>query len=265
MISIRRQCELLGVPRNRYYYNAKEETPENLDLMRRIDELLLKDPTMGARKLARQLSRALQRQINRKRVSRLMAIMGVRVVYPRKRTTIPKKGDYIYPYLLEGLDINRPNQVWCTDITYIPMARGFMYLTVVLDWHSRRVLSWKVSNSMDTSLCTEALKEAIRKTGTTPEIMNSDQGCQYTSEDWRKLLKHHGIKISMDGKGRWIDNVRIERFWRSLKYEDIYLHAYQNGEELRQGLEAYMKRYNEERLHQSLDYMTPDEVYRKVA
>jgi putative transposase len=265
MISIRRQCDLLGVPRSRYYYNSKEETAENLELMRRIDELLLKDPTMGARKLAHQLRRERKKKINRKRVSRLMGMMGVRAVYPRKRTTIPKKGDHIYPYLLKELDINRPNQVWCTDITYIPMARGFMYLTVIMDWYSRRVLSWRVSNSMDASLCIEAMKDAIRSTGVTPEIMNTDQGCQYTSEDWVQLLKKHEVKISMDGKGRWVDNVMIERFWRSLKYEDIYLHAYQDGRQLRAGLEHYMNRYNSERLHQTLDYMTPDEVYKKVA
>jgi putative transposase len=263
MISIRRQCDLLGVARSRYYYNSKEETAENLEMMRRIDELLLRDPTMGARKLAKQLSREQGRRINRKRVSRLMAMMGACAVYPRKRTTIPKKGDYIYPYLLKGLDINRPNQVWCTDITYIPMARGFMYLSVVMDWYSRRVLSWKVSNSMDASLCMDTVKEAIRQTGVTPEIMNSDQGCQYTSEEWGRLMKQHGIRISMDGKGRWIDNVVIERFWWSLKYEDIYLHAYRDGPRLRQGLKAYMHRYNYERLHQTLDYMTPDEVYKK--
>lgn len=263
MISIRRQCELLGVSRSRYYCNSKEETAENLELMRRIDELLLKDPTMGARKLAKQLSRDMGVKINRKRVSRLMVMMGVQAVYPRKRTTIPNKGDHIYPYLLKDLDINRSNQVWCTDITFIPMARGFMYLTVIMDWHSRRVLSWKVSNSMDASLCVEAMEEAIRLTGAMPEIMNSDQGCQYTSEAWLSLLNKHGISISMDGKGRWIDNVVIERFWRSLKYEDIYLHAYRDGADLREGLGRYMHRYNHERLHQMLDYMTPDEVYNK--
>lgn len=265
MISIRRQCDLLGVPRSRYYYNDKGETAENLALMRLIDEFLLKDPTMGARKLAKQLSRECGKTINRKRVTRLMVMMGVRTVYPRKRTTIPKKGDHIYPYLLKGLDINRPNQVWCTDITYISMSRGFMYLTVIMDWYSRRVLSWKVSNSMDAHLCVEAMKDAITKTGVTPEIMNSDQGCQYTSEEWVKLLKKHDIKISMDGKGRWIDNVLIERFWRSLKYEDIYLHAYQGGSQLRKGLANYINRYNNERLHQALAYMTPNEIHKKAA
>jgi putative transposase len=265
MISIRRQCDLLGVRRSRHYYNSQEETSENLEMMRRIDELLLNDPTMGARKLAKQLSRERKKDINRKRISRLMAIMGVRAVYPRKRTTIPKKGDHIYPYLLKDLDINRPNQVWCTDITYIPMARGFMYLTGIMDWYSRRVLSWKVSNSMDTALCVEAMEEAIKTTGIVPEIMNSDQGCQYTSEDWVGLMQKHGIRISMDGKGRWVDNVVIERFWRSLKYEDIYLHAYRNGAELREGLGRYMHRYNYDRLHQILDYQTPDEVYSEAA
>jgi putative transposase len=219
---------------------------------------------MGARKLAKQLSRELGRNINRKRVTRLMTIMGVRAVYPRKRTTIPKTGDSVYPYLLKDLEITRPNQVWCTDITYIPMAKGFMYLSVVMDWYSRRVLAWKVSNSMDVSLCIDTVNDAIRKTGVTPEIMNSDQGCQYTSAEWTRLMKQHGIRISMDGKGRWLDNVVIERFWRSLKYEDIYLHAYEDGPSLRQGLNAYMHRYNSERLHQSLDYMTPDEVYMEI-
>ena len=261
MISVRKQCDLLGVPRSRYYYSSKEEPAENLELMRRIDELLLNDPTMGARKLAKQLSREGKETINRKRASRLMAIMGVEAIYPRKRTTIPKKGDYIYPYLLRDLAIDHANQVWCTDITYIPMARGFMYLTVIMDWYSRMVLSWNVSNSMDAGLCVNAMKDAIKNTGTTPEIMNTDQGSQYTSEEWTNLLKDNDIRISMDGKGRWVDNVVVERFWRSLKYEDIYLHAYRNGSELRQGLERYMNRYNCERLHQSLDYQTPEEVY----
>lgn len=265
MISIRKQCDLLGVSRSRYYYNGKDETPENLDFMKRIDRLLLTDPTMGARKLAKQIGRDLGRNINRKRISRLMIIMGVRAVYPTKRTTIPKKGDHIYPYLLRDIKIDHANQVWCTDITYIPMARGFMYLTVIMDWYSRKVLSWKVSNSMDAGLCVDAMKEAILNTGVTPEIMNTDQGCQYTSEKWIELLKENNIQISMDGKRRWVDNVIIERFWRSLKYENIYLHAYENGTQLRRGLDKYMRRYNIERLHQSLDYQTPDEVYMKAA
>jgi putative transposase len=198
--------------------------------------------------------------VNRKRVQRLMRLMGLRALYPRQRTSQPGKGHKIYPYLLRDLCIERANQVWATDISYIPMAKGFMYLVAIMDWHSRRVLSWRVSNTLDTDFCIEALEEALERFGA-PEIFNTDQGSQFTSEAFTDVLKEHGIAISMDGKGRWVDNVFVDRLWRSVKYEDVYLRAYETPTELRAGLARYFEFYNTRRRHSALDRRTPDAVY----
>jgi putative transposase len=260
-VSVRRQCELLKICRSMVYYLPKGEPAENLRLMREIDELHLEDPSAGARRMRSYLERRGFGRIARSRVSRLMRLMGIDAVYPRRRTTIPGGRSGIYPYLLRGVEIARPNQVWCADITYIPMAKGFMYLFAVMDWHSRKVLAWELSNTLDTDFCLRTLNKAVAVTGTVPEIFNTDQGCQFTSADWSERLKELGIKISMDGKGRWIDNVVIERFWRSIKYEDIYLRSYENAWELERGIETYIMRYNLERPHRALKEATPEEVY----
>ncbi len=198
--------------------------------------------------------------VNRKRVRRLMRTMGLAALYPKRNLSLANQAHKVYPYLLRGLVIDRPNQVWATDITYIPMARGFVYLVAVIDWYSRRVLSWRVSNTLDTSFCVDALNEAIERHGA-PEIFNTDQGSQFTSEDFTDVLKHHDIRISMDGKGRWVDNVFVERLWRSVKYEEVYIKAYDSVATARASLGAYFAFYNEERRHQSLDRLTPDSVY----
>lgn len=212
--------------------------------------------------MSKYLKRLTGKQIGRKRVRRLMGQMGVEAIYPRKRTTIPGGPSGIFPYRLRGIEINRPNQVWCADITYIPMRRGFMYLFAIMDWHSRKIVSWEISNTLDTSFCIKALKRALLISGS-PEIINTDQGCQFTSDEWINSLQGAGITISMDGKGRWIDNVMIERFWRSIKYEDIYLKSYENAVELEKGVASYIDRYNLYRPHASLNNATPEEVYRK--
>lgn len=260
-LSVRRQCQILDIPRSLLYYVPKGESEENLRIMREMDELHLKDVTAGSRRMRNYLRRRGWPKMSRTRVKRLMRLMGLEAVYPRKRTTIPGRPSGIYPYLLKDLKITRPNQVWAVDITYIPMARGFMYLFAVMDWHSRKVLSWELSNTLDTDFCLEGLRKAIESTGTVPEILNTDQGCQFTSDEWGGRLTELGITISMDGKGRWLDNVIIERFWRSIKYEDIYLKSYENGWELERGIKSYMMHYNCERPHQSLDDATPEEVY----
>jgi len=260
-LSVRRQCELLKICRSIIYYLPKGESEENLLLMREIDGLHMEDPSAGSRRMRAYLNRRGFGQVARSRVSRLMRLMGIDAVYPRKRTTIPGRRSGIYPYELGGLEITRPNQVWCTDITYIPMKRGFMYLCAIMDWHSRKILAWELSNTLDTDFCLRALNRAVEATGTVPEIFNTDQGCQFTSDEWIGRLKDLDVTISMDGKGRWLDNVVIERFWRSIKYEDIYLKAYENAWELERGTEAYMMRYNFERPHQALEEATPDEIY----
>jgi len=260
-VSVRRQCELLGISRTLIYSLPKGESAENLELMREIDELHLEDASAGSRRMRSYLRRRGWPKISRGRVKRLMNLMGVEAVYPRKRTTIPGGPSGIYPYKLKGLDIDRPNQVWCADITYIPMAKGFMYLFAIMDWHSRKILAWELSNTLDTGFCLRTLNRAVETTGTVPEIFNTDQGCQFTSDEWIGRLKELEITISMDGKRRWIDNVMIERFWRSIKYEDIYLKSYENGRELERGIHAYMMRYNFERPHQALKEATPDEIY----
>jgi len=260
-LSVRRQCELLDISRSVLYYLPKGEPEENLRIMREIDELHMEDATAGSRRMRNYLRRRGWPNIGRSRVKRLMRLMGIDAVYPRKRTTIPGGPSGIYPYRLRGLVIDRPNQVWCADITYIPMARGFMYLFAVMDWYSRKILAWELSNTLDTGFCLRTLNKAVAAAGTVPEILNTDQGCQFTSDEWSGRLKELGIIISMDGKGRWLDNVVIERFWRSIKYEDIYLKSYENGWELERGIEAYMIRYNFKRPHQSLEDATPEEVY----
>lgn len=261
-VSIRRQCELLGICRSRVYYRPKEISAENRLIMRLIDEIHLEDPSAGSRRLRAYLKRSHgYDRISRGRIQRLMRFMGIEAVYPRKRTTIPGGRSGVHPYLLRDVAITQPNQVWCADITYIPMARGFMYLFAVMDWHSRKIIAWELSNTLDTDFCVRTLNRAVAITSSTPEIFNTDQGCQFTSEEWLERLKQLDIRVSMDGKGRWLDNVVIERFWRSIKYEDIYLKSYENGRELERGIESYIMRYNLKRPHQALQEATPDEIY----
>jgi putative transposase len=253
-LSIRRQCELLGLNRSSWYYEPAGETAENLALMRRLDEQYMATPFYGSRKLAEVLG------VNRKRVQRLMRLMGLEAIYPRPRTTLRDREHRIYPYLLRSVEVVRPNQVWSSDITYIPMPRGFMYLTVILDWYSRYVLAWRLSNTLDGSFCLEALEEALG--GERPEIFNSDQGVQYTALAFTSRLERAGVAISMDGRGRALDNVFVERLWRSVKYEDVYLKAYGTVAELESGLTSYFDFYCHRRPHQALGYRTPGEVYR---
>jgi putative transposase len=254
-----RRCELLEVARSSAYYHPEPVSEADLALMRLIDEIHLQWPFYGSRRTRDELEDR-GHMVNRKRVQRLMRLMDLRALYPRRRTSQPGKGHKIYPYLLRDLPIGRANQAWATDISYLPMAKGFMYLVAIMDWHSRRVLSWRVSNTLDTDFCTEALEEALQRFGP-PEIFNTDQGAQFTSEAFTGVLKEHGIKISMDGKGRWLDNVFVERLWRSVKYEDVYLHAYETPTELRAGLARYFTFYNTRRRHSALDRRTPDAVY----
>jgi putative transposase len=258
-VSVRRQCEILGISRSSVYYEPVQPDAEELELMRQIDEIHLEYPFYGSRTIAREL-REKGYRANRKRVQRLMRLMGLESVAPKPNTSKPNEEHPVYPYLLRGLTINRPNQVWAADITYIPLARGFAYLVAVMDWHSRRVLSWRLSNTMDPSFCVEALQEALSRFGR-PEIFNSDQGSQFTSGDFTGILLGAGVKISMDGKGRCIDNVFVERLWRSLKYEDVYLKAYTNLVEARTGLERYFQFYNTRRSHQALGHQTPAAFY----
>jgi len=257
--SIRRQCELLGVSRSSVYYVPVEPEAEELELMRRIDEIHLEFPFYGSRTIAREL-RERGNGANRKRVQRLMRLMGLESVAPKPNTSKPNEEHPVYPYLLRGLTISRPNQVWAADITYIPLARGSAYLVAIMDWHSRRVLSWRLSNTLDASFCVEALHDALSRFGQ-PEIFNSDQGSQFTSADFTAVLLEAEVKISMDGKGRCIDNVFVERLWRSLKYEDIYLKAYTNLVEARAGIERYFQFYNTRRSHQALGHQTPAAFY----
>lgn len=258
-LSVRRQCELLGLNRSTLYYRGVGETQENLELMRLIDEQYLRRPYYGSRRMAQWLVRQ-GKEVNRKRVQRLMRKMGLEAIYPKPRTTLRNQQHKIYPYLLRNVEIVRPNQVWSTDITYVRMAHGFMYLVAVMDWYSRFVLSWKISNSLEGSFCVEALEEALGIS--CPEIFNTDQGVQFTSMSFTRRLEARGVSISMDGKGRALDNVFVERLWRSVKYEDIYLKEYENVPALRSGLSAYFTFYCHERVHQALGYQTPAELYR---
>ena len=258
-LSVVRQCELVSISRSSFYYQPVGETAENLALMRLIDAQFLETPWYGSRQMARHLRRE-GHAVGRKRVRRLMATMGLVPIYQRPRTTVPHPEHRIYPYLLRGLVVDRPNQVWCIDITYIPMRRGFLYLVAVMDWATRKVLFWRVSNTMDVAFCVEALQEALAGFGR-PEIFNSDQGSQFTSSEFTAVLRAADVRISMDGRGRWMDNVFIERLWRSLKYECIYLHAFETRSELRTGLLRWIGYYNTRRPHSTLAGRTPDEAY----
>ena len=258
-LSVSRQCQLVGVPRSSFYFKPQPVKPEDLDLMRMIDEQYLKTPFYGTRSMIKHFRR-LGHKINRKRVQRLMRLMGIEAVYPKPRTSKPHPDHKIYPYLLRNLTIDRPNQVWAADITYIPLKRGFMYLVAVMDWYSRKVLAWRLSNTLDADFCVSALEEAIRMYGC-PDIFNTDQGSQFTSHAFIKTLEDNDIRISMDGRGNFRDNIFIERLWWTVKYQYLYLHAFNDGAELRQGLRDWFHFYNKERFHQSLDDKTPDEVY----
>ena len=250
---------MLNLSRSTAYYRATGLSEQELNLRRMIDEIHLKYPFMGSRRIRIALDKQGQK-VNRKRVMRLMQAMGIYALYPKPRTTIANKSHKIYPYLLRNVEVGCPDIAWATDITYIPMKNGFLYLVAIIDWYSRKVLSWRLSNTMDTQFCLDALDEAIALYGK-PEIFNSDQGSQFTSIEFTDRLKAHGIRISMDGKGRWIDNIFIERLWRSLKYEEVYLKAYSSPREAELEISNYMVFYNEQRNHQSLKNLTPDQVY----
>lgn len=262
-LSVRRQCELLRVSRSGLYYEPVPTSPEELALMRRIDEVHLKHPFYGSRKLSDVLRKE-GREANRKRVQRLMRLMSLEALVPKPNTSKPHPEHAVYPYLLRGLTISRVNQVWATDITYIPMEAGFLYLVAIMDWYSRRVLSWRLSNTLDSNFCVDALEEALERFGP-PTIFNTDQGAQFTADAFTKPLRDRGIAISMDGKGRCLDNVFVERLWRSLKYEEVYLHAYDSVAEARTGIRRYLAFYNDERPHQALGYQTPAAFYSGLA
>jgi putative transposase len=258
-LSICRQCELLGLARASYYYEPATESEENLRLMRLIDEQYTAQPVYGSRRMAVWLQ-GQGHEVNRKRVQRLMRLMGLEAIYPKPKLSAPGQGHKVFPYLLRGVAIQRVDQVWSTDITYVPLSSGFMYLAAVIDWHSRYVLAWRLSNTLDGSFCLEMLDEALALGR--PEVFNTDQGVQFTAEAFTSRLLAAGVKVSMDGKGRCLDNVFVERLWRTVKYEDIYLKRYEVVPQLQAGLKDYFPFYNEQRPHQSLDYRTPAEVYR---
>jgi putative transposase len=258
-LSVARQCALVSISRSAFYYRPAGETPLNLALMRLIDEVFLETPWYGSRQMARHLRRQ-GYTVGRKRVRRLMARMGLAAIYQQPRTTVPHPEHRIYPYLLRGLRIERPDQVWCSDITYIPMRRGFLYLVAVMDWATRKLLSWRLSNTLEAEFCIAALEEALARYGR-PDIFNTDQGSQFTSPRFVEVLTKAGVRVSMDGRGRWMDNVFIERLWRSLKYECVYLHAFETGSELRAGLTRWIGYYNGQRPHSALAGRTPDEAY----
>jgi putative transposase len=258
-LSVTRQAEVVGIARSTVYYLPRPVSAADLDLMRQIDKLHTEFPFAGSRMLRRLLA-ANGSQVGRRHIKTLMRKMGIEALYRRPRTTRPEPGHKIYPYLLRGLEIVRPNQVWAMDITYIPMAKGFVYLAVVLDWFSRRVLSWRVSITMEASFCVETLQEALARHGK-PEIVNTDQGSQFTCEAFTDVLTRNAIKISMDGKGAWRDNVFVERLWRSVKHEEVYLRAYDSVSDARASLGRYLDLYNRRRPHSSLDGMTPDRAY----
>jgi putative transposase len=256
---IRRQCQLLGVARSTLYYRAQGERETDLRLMRRLDELHLAHPFLGSRKLQRLLNEE-GFEVGRRHVVTLMRRMGIEAIYRKPRLSQSGAGHRIYPYLLSGVNIERPNQVWAADITYLPMARGFVYLVAILDLYSRKVLAWRINNTLTSDFCVAALQEALRRFGR-PEIFNTDQGSQFTAEAFTDVLKAHEVAISMDGKGRWVDNVFVERLWRSVKYEEVYLHAYESPREVHQALSRYFAFYNGRRPHQALDQRTPDALY----
>lgn len=264
-LSIRRQCELLSLSRSGWYYEPIPGSAEELARMRRIDELHLQFPFYGSRRLSQAL-RSEGRIVNRKHVQRLMQRMGLVAIAPQPppSTSEPAPEHPVYPYLLRTLKVSRVNQAWASDITYIPMAHGFLYLVAILDWHSRHVLAWRLSNTLESSFCVDALEEALSRYPA-PEIFNTDQGAQFTAEAFTGVLRRRGIQISMDGRGRCLDNVFVERLWRSLKYEEVYLHAYADGREARTGIGGYFSFYNERRPHQALGYQTPAAFYRAGA
>lgn len=258
-LSVAGQCELLKVNRSLVYYRQRPKPDDDLQLMRLIDEQYLRTPFYGTRSMTTYLRR-LDYTINRKRVRRLIRKMGLRSIAPRPKTSQPHPAHKVYPYLLRDVTVTQPNQVWASDVTYVPMARGFMYLVAIMDWHSRKVLSWRLSNSLDAQFCVEALEEAIERYGT-PAIFNTDQGVQFTSKAFTGCLKQHRIRISMDGKGCYRDNIFVERLWRSVKYECLYIQAFTHGQALHRELRRYFQWYSTDRSHQGLDDQTPDEVY----
>jgi putative transposase len=259
LLSIEKQCELLGLSRSSYYYQPCGESSENLALMNAIDKLYTKYPFYGARRLRVNLPVEFH-SVNIKKVRRLMKLMGIEAIYPKPNLSIPDLQHKIYPYLLRGIKIERINQVWSTDITYVPMEQGFLYLCAVVDWYSRYILSWEISNTLTTDFCLKAVNDAL-KSGQKPEIFNTDQGSQFTANDFTKVFIDQEILVSMDGKGRALDNIFIERFWRTIKYEHIYLKEYKDGKSLFEGLLEYIQFYNYERKHQSLLYLTPNQVF----
>jgi len=261
-LSVRRQCALLGLSRSSLYYEAAAETAENLRLMRKIDEQYTVCPFYGSRRLTAWLAQQGE-AVNRKRVQRLMRLMGLEAIYPKPRLFAAGRGHRIYPYLLRGVRIERSDPVWSTDITYVPLTTGFLYLAAILDWYSRYVIAWRLSNTLDGSFCLEMLEEALAQGR--PEIFNTDQGVQFTAEAFTGRLQSAGVAVSMDGRGRWLDNVFVERLWRTVKYEDIYLRGYETVPLVQHGLGRYFRFYNHERLHQALDYRTPAAVYRATA
>ena len=260
-ISMSRQCELLGLPRSTYYYEPENVSEENLHLICVVDGQYMRRPFFGSRKMALWLGQQ-GYSANRKRAQRLMRLMGIEAVYRKPRTTVRSLDNKVYPYLLHNVDVTHPDHVWCTDITYIPLRCGFMYLVAVMDWYSRYILSWRVLNSLDTSFCVDALEEALNRSR--PEIFSSEQGVQFTSKAFTSILESHKVSISMDGKGRESDNIFNERLWRTIKYEDIYLKGCEDVDELYEGLTSYLTLYASERPHQALGYRTPYEVYQTV-
>ena len=260
-MSVRRQCRLLKVSRSSVDYEPAPEREEDRRIKRLLDEIYLKDPCLGSRRLVTVLARDHGLRVNRKRLRRLRQEMGHEAIWCRPRTSLPDESHRVYPYRLRHLTIERPDQVWCADITYVPMPQGHAYLCAVMDWHSRKVLGWAVSNTMDTGLCLGALEEALAEAGGAPEIFNTDQGCQFTSSEWIERLEAEGVQISMDGRGRWMDNVFIERLWRSVKYEEVYLREHATLPALRAGLARWFGRYNTWRPHAALGNLTPEAVY----
>jgi len=257
-LSTLRQCALMGISRSSIYYRPRAPSQKDLALIEQIDQQYLATPFYGSRRMKVWLGRQ-GHWVNRKRVQRLMRTMGLQAIYRRPRTSQPGLGHKVYPYLLGGMEITRTNQVWAADITYIPMAKGFHYLVAIMDWHSRYVVAWRLSNTLDADFCVEALEEALGKG--TPEVFNTDQGSQFTSEGFTGLLDQHGVRISMDGKGRYRDNIFVERLWRTVKYEEVYLKAYTDGRQAKADLDAYFHFYNTQRPHQALGYRTPAEVF----
>jgi putative transposase len=258
-LSIRRQCELVGLNRSTFYWQPGNESALNLELMRLIDQEYTRAPFYGYRKMTARLNKQHGFQINRKRIARLMGKMGLQAIYPRPRTSQPDKQHQKYPYLLRGLTVNRPNQVWAADITYVPLPQGFMYLVAIMDWFSRFVLAWQLSNTLEAAFCLATLRQALRHSQ--PDIFNTDQGAQFTAHDFTNELAAAGIRISMDGRGRCFDNIFVERLWRTVKYEDIYIKEYATVPALAAGLDDYFNLYNYERPHQSLGYQVPADIH----